>query len=196
MAGRPRINPLSVLFVLAIVLYGIYTGTRPSQRAGKPTVPVSSDTANGRRTEPLRPEPADRVLAGRVVTVADGDTVEILVDRRPMRIRLYAIDAPEHGQAYGNAARDYLRQLCYGKTAHAMILGTDRYGRTVGDVYVDSLWINGEMVRAGYAWWYRRFSQSTELEQLERSAQRNRLGLWADKAPTAPWEFRQQHNQP
>jgi endonuclease YncB( thermonuclease family) len=71
-----------------------------------------------------------------------------------------------------------------------LVTDADRYGRSVGDIRVDGVWINLKMVADGWAWHYRRYSQSEELADAERDARRMRLGLWADKEPTPPWEFR------
>ena len=68
----------------------------------------------------------------------------------------------------------------------------DHYGRTVGEVILpDSTNLNQEMVRAGYAWWFRRYApQDRVLEQLETEARQAKRGLWADPQTEPPWDFR------
>lgn len=219
MPSRPRLNPLSVIFVIGVLIYGVYAGYHKRQPAtggvtsgelrDETTFPVGSadrpDVLDPPRpgSTPTTPPAASRdpgsaspgVVAGKVIKIVDGDTVDILVDERPLRIRLEGIDAPERGQAFGRAARDYLAELCLDQTVYALVLGQDPYGRAVGDVYRDDLWINGELVRAGLAWQYRQYSESVELQQLQQAARLQRVGLWADTNPIAPWEYRRRSTE-
>ena len=66
----------------------------------------------------------------------------------------------------------------------------DRYGRTVGKVYLDKLYINAKMVKSGYAWFYRKYGKDMILYDVENEARTNRRGLWADASPIPPWEWR------
>ncbi len=68
----------------------------------------------------------------------------------------------------------------------------DRYGRVIGDIYLDDRWINKEMVQEGWAWHYRQYSDDEELAESQRTAKAAKVGLWQDSNPIAPWEFR--HN--
>ena len=68
----------------------------------------------------------------------------------------------------------------------------DHYGRIVGKVYLDKLYINAEMVRSGYAWFYRKYGKDLTLCDLENEARVNRFGLWTYANPTPPWEWRKQ----
>jgi endonuclease YncB( thermonuclease family) len=71
------------------------------------------------------------------------------------------------------------------------VRGRDRYGRTIGDVFLpDGRHLNQELVRAGYAWWYRRYSADQRLAALEGEARAARRGLWTDPNPQPPWEWR------
>lgn len=131
-------------------------------------------------------------LTGRVVRIIDGDTIEVLMGQRPVRVRLYGVDCPERSQAFGTAARRFTSELCFGQTVRLLSHGTDRYGRLLADVVLaDGRVVNQELVRAGLAWWYREFApEARELEALEQQARARRLGLWADPQPLPPWEFR------
>ncbi len=66
----------------------------------------------------------------------------------------------------------------------------DKYGRTLARLEVDGQDVNREMVVAGLAWHYTQFDHDPRLDEAEREARAARLGLWADKAPVAPWEWR------
>lgn len=88
-------------------------------------------------------------LTGRVVSVADGDTLTILRDRNQIRIRLTEIDAPERGQAFGKRSTQSLRSMCAGRTARVVVAGQDRYQRTLGRVWCGGLDTSAEQVRGG-----------------------------------------------
>lgn len=130
----------------------------------------------------------------RVVRVLDGDTIEVLKEGRPVRVRLYGIDTPERGQAFGSVARRFTADLCFGQNVLLREHGTDRYGRILADVILpDGRVLNQELVRAGLAWWYREYApEARELEALEREARVARRGLWADPYAVPPWEFRRE----
>jgi endonuclease YncB( thermonuclease family) len=138
-----------------------------------------------------------RTLPGQVVRVIDGDTVEVLIDQRPVRVRLTAIDAPEvrhgrrdPGQPFGQASRRSLGALIAGHRVTVEDEGTDQYGRMLGTIYDGGRDINAEQVRLGMAWVYRHYSDDPALLALERDARQARRGLWADPDPVPPWEFR------
>ncbi len=127
----------------------------------------------------------------KVVHVDDGDTIQVISDRRRITIRLHGIDAPERGQPFGNRARKFTGALCSGVTVTVSEFDTDQYGRTVAEVLLpDGRSLNREVVRAGYAWWYRRYTDNPVLARLEGEARQARAGLWADPKPEPPWEFR------
>lgn len=128
---------------------------------------------------------------GKVVGVTDGDTIKVLHAGRPEVIRLSGIDAPEKGQAFGERAKQFTASLVFGQTVSVRIKERDRYGRTVGDVVLpDGRGVSQELVRAGYAWWFRRYSADHRLASLEAEARAAHLGLWADPHPAPPWEWR------
>jgi endonuclease YncB( thermonuclease family) len=133
-------------------------------------------------------------ITGRVVRVADGDTVSIL-DRNntQYKIRLHGIDTPERDQRYGKKAWDALSEMVAGKTVGVVVLGKDSYGRTDGTIYLDEQNINLAMVVAGHAWWYRYYAPDEHLLQAaEESARAQKLGLWALPDPIPPWDWRRQ----
>ncbi len=134
-------------------------------------------------------------FVARCVGVTDGDTLKVLYvegeTKSEIKIRLYGIDAPERKQAFGTQAKTALSELAFGKDLTVTSTGRDRYGRLLAWLAVESTPINAEMVRAGFAWHYRKYApKETELADLEADARANRRGLWIDAAPVAPWEFR------
>jgi endonuclease YncB( thermonuclease family) len=131
-------------------------------------------------------------LSGRVVKVTDGDTITILdANQTQHKVRLYGIDTPEYRQPYSRAATKVLADLIAGEGVGVDIKDTDRYGRTVGVVYKGNINVNLEMVKSGYAWWYKRYAPlSDELREAEQRARAEGLGLWAEPDPIPPWEWR------
>jgi len=132
-------------------------------------------------------------FTGKVVGVKDGDSVIVRQDNVVAReIRMWGIDAPEKRQAYSNAAKKHLSTLAYMKRVRVQVRDIDRYGRTVAEIILpDGRNANQEMVKAGYAWWYKRYAPNDRvLEKLEMEARTAKQGLWADPYAVAPWEFR------
>ena len=127
-----------------------------------------------------------------VVSVLDGDTLEVLHDQHPERIRLSGIDCPEKKQAYGQKAKHAASTLAFGKYVTVQTHGHDKYQRTIGEVILpDGVNLNQELVRQGWCWWYRKYAPGdTVLEGLEKEAREARKGLWADPLPVPPWEWR------
>lgn len=135
---------------------------------------------------------AAEVLNGKVVRIADGDTVTLLIaGNKQERIRLAEIDAPESGQAFGNRSKQSLVQMCGGATnATVAVQNRDRYGRIVGRLTCNGIDTTREQVARGMAWVYRAYSKDASLLTLEQKAKQGRIGLWADPNPVGPWDWR------
>ena len=133
-------------------------------------------------------------LSGKVVKIADGDTLTILdAQRVKYKIRLFGIDSPEYDQPHFAAAKRALSKLVKNKTVGIDVKDMDTYGRTVGVVYVDGRSVNLAMVRGGHAWWYKRYAGLNEtLREAQEHARAYELGLWKDSNPVAPWDWRRQ----
>ena len=141
-------------------------------------------------------QPTDQLtLKVKVIGVKDGDTVEVLYYQLPIVIRLEHIDAPEKKQPFGAVSKQKLSDLSFGKIVTLVSKGKkgnyDGRGRMIAEIYVnDKTNINKEMLKAGLAWHYKKYSKSEVYAQLENTARKNRVGLWADRSPVAPWNFR------
>jgi endonuclease YncB( thermonuclease family) len=131
----------------------------------------------------------------KVVKIADGDTITVLLDKTQHKIRLEGIDAPEQGQAYGTKARQALGEKIAGQTVRVEWKKRDRYKRIIGRVYLGEQDISLEMVQEGMAWHFKRYSKEAALADAEREARKASRGLWADKNPVPPWEWRKQHRK-
>lgn len=135
-------------------------------------------------------------LSGIVTHVADGDTLDITANGQTYTIRLDGIDAPEGRQAFGREARAHLRVIAFSKPATATFLDRDRYGRVVARVIVAGRDLSEEMVKAGLAWHFVRYSADGLLAALEQEARQQRLGLWADRSALPPWQYRSDRGTP
>lgn len=135
-------------------------------------------------------------MTGKVVSIADGDTLTVLVAREHIKVRLEGIDAPEKGQPFGDQARRELSRLVFGQTVQVEATGQDRYGRTLGRVLLGPIDVNAHLVRQGFAWRYVKYSDDRKLKTAEEAARRERRGLWADPAPVPPWDWRDSQRVP
>lgn len=132
------------------------------------------------------------VLSGKIVGIADGDTVTVLTpEKLQVKIRLEGIDAPEAGQEYGQNSKQALSALIFGKEVTVRQSGTDRYGRTLGWISAFGTDVNREMVRLGWAWHFNQYNQEKDIAALQADAKAAKRGLWAaPNAPMPPWEYR------
>jgi endonuclease YncB( thermonuclease family) len=134
-------------------------------------------------------------FTGKVVRVLDGDTIEVLTDKKErIRIRLEGIDCPESGQPFSNKATKLTKELVAGKTVTVVKSGEDRYGRILGFVFVGDVNVNKELLKNGLAWHYKYFNKDEELARLETQARLKKIGIWSETNPLAPWDFRRKYN--
>jgi micrococcal nuclease len=131
-------------------------------------------------------------FVGKVVGIADGDTISVMHDGKAEKVRLNGIDAPEKGQPFTNRAKQFVSELAFGREVRVETKGQDRYGRSIGELFLpDGRILNHEIVKAGFAWWFRRYAPNDkELERLETEARDAKRGLWVDPEAVPPWEFR------
>jgi endonuclease YncB( thermonuclease family) len=137
-------------------------------------------------------------FTGKVISVADGDTITVLVNNSPTRIRLYGIDCPEiahkagdETQPFGTKAKEFTKELCAGKEVTVIEKDKDRYGRIVAIVMLpDGKNLNEELLRNGLAWHYKKYDDNEAWKKLELQAREAKKGLWSQDNPQAPWDFR------
>ncbi|KAJ4979888.1 hypothetical protein NE237_010668 [Protea cynaroides] len=114
---------------------------------------------------------------------------------RKYRIRLRGIDAPESSMPFGKEAKDMLIKLVQGKSLKIYVYDTDLYGRSVGDIYSNGVFVQETMLKKGLAWHYAAYDRRPELASWEKQAQTTRVGLWAQSNPEKPWEWRKDRRQ-
>lgn len=131
-------------------------------------------------------------IEGQVVYIWDGDTIDLRdAYGTKHRIRLSEIDAPESDQVHGDESKRALEKRIGGQKVLVKVQKEkERYGRLVGHIYREGENINYWMVESGNAWQYKRYSKSQELAALEQKAREKRLGLWENRNPIAPWNYR------
>lgn len=145
----------------------------------------------------LQPETIPRLIEGRIVGISDGDTVKVLTPENTQYvIRLAGIDAPERAQDFGKKSKEYLSSLIFGQDVRINAMKIDKYGRTLGQIYVGEKDINLEIIKVGLAW----HSKKYEVEQAEKDrklyadaeiqARKQKLGIWTMPHPIPPWEYR------
>ena len=130
-----------------------------------------------------------------VVGISDGDTLTARCKNgrgsTTVKVRLAEIDAPETAQRFGRRSKRHLSDLCFRQAAEIRPVATDSYGRTVAHVRCGAMDAGGEQVRVGMAWVFTRYApRSSALHQVELDARSARRGLWIDRNPVAPWEWR------
>lgn len=176
-----------ILIIFVVSLYLKPPGRRPSAR----------------RTPKDQAARVPQKLEGQVIEVKDGDTIKIRrEDGQTLTCRLYGIDAPEvphrreNGQPYGEEALEELSRLVYGKVVQVETTGERTYNREVCHVFLTNgkkQDVSLEMVKRGYAWAYRQYlgrAYASEYIEAEEKAREAEKGLWKQKNPQPPWEFR------
>ena len=140
---------------------------------------------------------ASKIIQGKVVSDADGDTITVLdAEKNQHKIRLQGIDAPEKAQAFGAKSKQALYEMVHGKTVQVSFEKSDKYGRILGKVLLDGQDICHQQIKAGLAWHYKKYQNQQPLvdrdaySASETAAKNEKLGLWSDPRPVAPWDFR------
>ena len=181
--------PVRLLLILSLLLLPHCSGPPATQSV------IPQDVApQSIERRPFDLPPGSRVRA-LLTRITDGDTVRVLPDGpfTETRIRLHGIDAPEHRQPFGEAARQALARHLRTPDSRILLIvrDRDRYGRTVADIVVAGRRVTVDLVREGFAWWYRRYApDDAALRDAEAEARDNRRGLWSRPDAVPPWQWR------
>jgi micrococcal nuclease len=150
-----------------------------------------SCTSSSSDKEAIKANLTSQLPNNTVVKIVDGDTYDIILNGIQTRIRMQGIDTPERGMDYYKVAKEYLGKLCLHQKVSVVGTEKDRYGRLLAKSYLpDGREIGEEMIRAGMAWHFTKYSNDPTLARLEREARAARIGLWSIPNPIAPWDFR------
>lgn len=130
----------------------------------------------------------------KVIGVKDGDTFVILMDGREQTVRFAHIDCPEKKQPFGTKAKQFVSDMCFGSYITLIVNEKnkfDRNKRLIAEIILaDGRNLNKELVRNGLAWHFKKYSDNDEYAQLENEARNNKIGIWSEPNPIAPWEWR------
>ncbi|MDR2146272.1 MAG: thermonuclease family protein [Tannerella sp.] len=176
----------AIYFLLLFSLFAFNSCNRNSgRRHGKINTPTIE------KKESIKQDSGNQV---KVVGITDGDTFKGLTsDYQEIKFRIYGIDSPERKQAFSNRAKQYLSDLIYGKTVEVKLHRKDRYGRSIVWIFTeDGRDVSAEMLKAGMAWHYKEYDSTQQYSDLEYEARLLKAGLWVDKNPKAPWDFRKE----
>ena len=134
-------------------------------------------------------------LSGKVISIIDGDTYDILLDRNETaRVRMEGIDAPERGMPFYKVSKNYLAELCFNKYVTLQITGKDSYNRLLAFSFLeDRTELSHLMISAGLAWHFKKYNSDADLANLEIEARKSKRGIWIDENPMPPWENRKLH---
>jgi len=139
----------------------------------------------------FHPAGAAEEITGRAAWVYDGDSFKMLDRGRTLQVRVFGIDCPEKGQPYARQALSLTIRLVKNRLVKVRVKDIDAYGRVVGEVILpDGRSLGEELVRAGLAWHYRRYSDDENLARLEAEARAAGRGLWRQADPVPPWIYK------
>jgi micrococcal nuclease len=174
--------------ICALALVGCSETAPPlplSAAPGPSVAPIAAPTPKLTQGKPVV-----ETFTGKVISLADADTITVLRDSQPVKIRLEGIDAPERTQEHATKATQALTGLIKLKEVTVEATGTDKYGRTLAVVMLDGESINEWLVSEGWAWHVKEYSSDQRLAELETQARQAKVGLWQHDSPIPPWEFR------
>jgi endonuclease YncB( thermonuclease family) len=161
-----------------------------------------SKAPDRKSSPPVVAPPNSKTITGRVIRIADGDTITVLdATNTQHRIRLEGIDAPEAHQPFGTQSKKRLSQMIFDKDVTVVYTKLDQYGRIVGKLLLDGNDVNLEQIKAGMAWHYKEYEGEQTVEdrdlyaRAEDEARNARRGLWVDANPVEPAEFRREERE-
>ena len=142
---------------------------------------------------------AGKVKSAVVEKIIDGDTIQVHYNSQQIRVRLWGIDTPEYRQPYSKAAKKYSARVLENRSVSLEIKDWDDYGRMVAVVTTaDNRCLNEELLKAGLAWVHIYYCKEEICNQwygYEKEARKKRVGLWRDKSPVPPWEWKQNNRK-
>ncbi|HEY6915446.1 MAG TPA: thermonuclease family protein [Paludibacter sp.] len=126
-------------------------------------------------------------IEGEVVKIVDGDTYDLRTGDQTIRVKMEGIDAPEKGMRFYKESKKYLHDLCLGRKVLFKPNEISKFNKQIGFTYLSGgLELSHEMVRAGYAWHFKKYNSDNNLYKLELQARIAKRGIWADPNPVSP----------
>lgn len=134
----------------------------------------------------------EKEIQGKVIKIKDGDTIDILFDGKPLTIRFAHVDCPEKKQPFGTVAKQFTADKCFRQVVTIQNENKyDRNKRLIGVVInEEGENVNKELLKAGLAWHYKKYSTDNSYSELEVIARESKVGLWVDNNVIPPWDWR------
>ncbi|KMZ59420.1 putative 38.1 kDa protein [Zostera marina] len=184
------VDPRAIADGDTITVYVNTTDPRESSIVPSRIIEAAVNRANARSVRDFKTaDPLHKIIIEAGYRVIQGSNHQEILARK-YRIRLRGIDAPENSMPYGKESKDELTKLVQGKCLQILVYEEDQYGRSVGDIYYDSIFVQEKMLKTGFAWHYTAYDKRREFAQWEKSARLARRGLWAASNPEKPWDYR------
>ncbi|KMZ75507.1 putative 38.1 kDa protein [Zostera marina] len=184
------VDPRAVADGDTITVYVNTTDPRESSIVPSRIIEAAVNRANARSVRDFKTaDSLHKIIIEAGYRVIQGSNHQEILARK-YRIRLRGIDAPENSMPYGKESKDELTKLVQGKCLQILVYEEDQYGRSVGDIYCDSIFVQEKMLKTGFAWHYTAYDKRPEFAQWEKSARLARRGLWAASNPEKPWDYR------
>jgi len=180
-----------IILIFILLLFSCDNTSRGRKHGNNSSTQTEQVETKKQKKESLQFKKGEEYFV-RVVGITDGDTFTgLTTDNKQVKCRIYGIDAPEKKQAFGNRSKQMLSDLIFGENVHIKIQDKDRYQRAIVRVYTsDGKDVSAEMLKSGMAWHYKQYSKDKEYAELENTARQQKIGLWTDKNPVAPWKYR------
>ena len=190
---------INALPIIAIVALGWYSLQPKTSRETVLSVPANQSASIEIPNEEPDPDPAASLPEYEVVasSVHDGDTLRVLSPKGEiLKIRFACVDAPELKQPLGQESRNYLRSMVNeaGGKVKVKVINTDRYGRSVAELWTKSGLLQSRMTTAGMAFAYDQHSKDwpnwEAVKSSEKAAMELKVGVWRSPNFERPWDYR------
>lgn len=137
------------------------------------------------------PEP--KYITGKVIKIKNGNTLILSTNNnKRVKICLYGIYCPEKNQKYETEAKNFITNFCFEKEVKIEDKGVTKYskGNISGIIWIDNVSLNEELLKNGLAWHYKKYNYTEKYANLENEARKNKLNIWNQTTPIAPWDFK------
>ncbi|MGV8118638.1 MAG: DUF1266 domain-containing protein [Candidatus Xenobiia bacterium LiM19] len=129
-------------------------------------------------------------FTGKCINIDDGNIIVVMKGNDAVRVRLAGIACPEAGQSFHDEAAQFISNLILGKDIFVDVKTVDYDKRLVSSVKIDGKELSQELIKGGLAWYYDKISKNTELASAEQAARKQKLGIWSQPNPEAPWDYK------
>jgi endonuclease YncB( thermonuclease family) len=193
------INALPIIAIIGLTWYSLQPKT---SRETLLSVPANQSASIKIPNGEPDPDAAASLLEYEVIpgSVHDGDTLRVRSSKgEVLKVRFACVDAPELKQPMGEESRNHLRSLINeaGGKVKLQVIETDRYGRSVAELWTKKGLLQSQMTASGMAFAYDQYSKNCPnwdaVKNAEKTAIEYRLGVWRSPNFERPWHYRKQN---